>query len=95
MRIGEITEFGEISFIDYEKCFVQFCEPGSKGVYGVFSMTFEEIDNHQINRTQNDLKVVGIGTYHLGKYGGFQQPRNHMRSDNLSFHSDSVPLPVN
>ncbi len=44
MKIGDVTEFGEISFIDYDRCFYQFCDPGSNGIYGVFSMTFEEID---------------------------------------------------
>ena len=47
MEIGDITELGEVSFVDYEKCFIQFCDPGSKGVYGVYSMTFEEIENCQ------------------------------------------------
>jgi len=44
MKVGDITEFGEVSFVDYNKCFVQFCTPGSKGIYGVFSMTEEEIE---------------------------------------------------
>lgn len=45
MKERDITEFGEVSYIAYELCFVQFCDPGSKGTLGVYSMTFKEIDN--------------------------------------------------
>ena len=44
MKIGDITKFGEVCFIDYDKRFVQFCDSGSKGVYGVFTMTYKELD---------------------------------------------------
>ena len=43
LRIGDITEFGEIRLIDWELCFVQFCEPGSEGIKAVHSRTFEEL----------------------------------------------------
>ncbi len=45
MKIGDITEFGEVSFINYELCFVQFCDPGSNGTKGVYSMTFKELND--------------------------------------------------
>lgn len=49
MKIGDITELGEISFIDYDLCFVQFCKPGSKCVCGVYSMSFNEIERAKYN----------------------------------------------
>lgn len=53
MKIGDITEFGEVSFIDFDKCFVQFSEPGSKGIHGVFSMTDEAICKEKYNKALN------------------------------------------
>ena len=65
MKIGEVTELGEVSFIDYEKCFIQFCDPGSAGVHGVFSMTFEEIHKYFekrefVGRLINEMVLRGI-----------------------------------
>jgi hypothetical protein len=55
VKVGDITEFGEVSFIDYELCFVQFCDVGSAGIYGVYSMTYEEIEG-QVEREKEGAK---------------------------------------
>jgi hypothetical protein len=51
MKIGDITEFGEVSFINYDLSFVQFCKPGSNGILGVYSMSFEEIERAKYNQS--------------------------------------------
>ncbi len=46
MKVGDITEFGEVSLVDYEKCFVRFCDVGSPDrLTGCFSMTYKEIED--------------------------------------------------
>ena len=49
MKEGDITEFGEVVLVSYDKCFVQFCDIGGGGIHGCFSMTFEEIEKAQDN----------------------------------------------
>ena len=57
MKVGDITKRGEITIINYELDFVQFCEPGTSGVYGCFSMTFEELDReHGLKRNYKNIK---------------------------------------
>ena len=45
MKVGDIIKHDEITLINYELCFVQFCELGSNGVNGCYSLTFKELEN--------------------------------------------------
>ncbi len=48
MKVGDLTQWGEVSYIDHEKCFVQLCDVGGKGIHGVFSMTFEGMEDKRL-----------------------------------------------
>ena len=59
MRKGSVTtRFGEISFINFEGCYVGFCKSGSAGTKGCFSLTFKEID--EIVNSNNILPLINL-----------------------------------